>query len=561
MNNFQLNEKGVWHIPSQKEGKEPEPIWICSPLEVVAITRDHDNENHGRLLRFCDSDGKEHFWAMPMELLASDGTEYRKNLLSMGLLISSNRQERSFLTTYIQSASPKEKIRCIDRIGWYEEAYVFPRETIGDNLRERIVFQSSKATPNPYGVLGTLEEWKKHVASYCVDNSRLSFAVSVGFAAPLLHLLEEEGGGYHFRGKSSGGKTTALKVGASLYGGKKMLGTWRATINGMEAVAFMHNDGLLCLDELGQLDSKEAGETAYLLANGLGKARASKIGFAREKCTWKLNFLSSGEVGLGDHMRQAGKKIRAGQEIRIVDISSETGQYGIFENLHDFDSGAEFSRMLAQNTHQFYGAAGVAFIKELVRNLPSAKERIKILCAKFITENNPSNADGQVLRVLHRMALVAAAGSFATELRITGWPEEEAFWGSSQCFQAWIKGRGGVFAQESRNILRQVRLFFELHGESRFSQQGTSCESKTPNRAGFKKEIFGKTYFFVLPEAFKMSVCEGLDPEIAIKVLREKDWLIQDSEGKSTRSENLPSFVGQQRCYRFDGEKIFTDDI
>lgn len=150
-------------------------------------------------------------------------------------------------------------------------------------------------------------------------NSRLVFAVSCAFAAPLLHLVGEENGGFYLRGPSSTGKTTVLFVACSVFGGRDYLQRWRATINGLEGVAIQHNDALLCLDELKQVDPREAGEVAYLLANGSGKQRANQHGGAREKYTWRLLFFSSGETSLADHMRTAGKKAHAGQETRLAD--------------------------------------------------------------------------------------------------------------------------------------------------------------------------------------------------------------------------------------------------
>src|SRR5690242_10567458 len=106
MGNFFLNDKGVWFQqgPNTK-GELPSPIWVCSPLEIIAITRDDNNENHGKLLRFFDYDGIEHNWAMPMELLAGDGTVYRQTLLSGGLQIQEGRQGRELLSRYIQDSN------------------------------------------------------------------------------------------------------------------------------------------------------------------------------------------------------------------------------------------------------------------------------------------------------------------------------------------------------------------------------------------------------------------------------------------------------------------------
>jgi putative DNA primase/helicase len=77
------------------------------------------------------------------------------------------------------------------------------------------------------------------------------------------------------------------------------------------------------LDELSQVQPREAGEIAYMLANGSGKLRANIKGEAREKATWRLLFLSSGEVTLAEHMTEGGKKARAGMEIRLVDIHAD----------------------------------------------------------------------------------------------------------------------------------------------------------------------------------------------------------------------------------------------
>lgn len=65
----------------------------------------------------------------------------------------------------------------------------------------------------------------------------------------------------------------------------------------------------------------------------------------------------------------------------------------------------------------------------------------------------------------------------------------------------------------------------------------------------------------MLPESFKQDLCEGFDIQAGIAILIEKEWLIPDSEGKSTRSEYLPSSKSTVRCYRIDGNKVFNDEI
>ena len=111
----------------------------------------------------------------------------------------------------------------------------------------------------------------------------------------LLAFSRDENGGFHFRGPSSCGKTTVLSVASSVFGCGDVrnggyMHTWRTTGNGVESVASLHGDTLLCLDELKLVDAKEAGEIAYMLTNGTGKSRADRMGLARERQTWRLLF-------------------------------------------------------------------------------------------------------------------------------------------------------------------------------------------------------------------------------------------------------------------------------
>jgi len=71
-------------------------VWFCSPLEILADTRDAENQSWGRLLRVTDRDSKAHEWPMPMAMLAGDGIDYRKTLLSLGLELAPARINREY---------------------------------------------------------------------------------------------------------------------------------------------------------------------------------------------------------------------------------------------------------------------------------------------------------------------------------------------------------------------------------------------------------------------------------------------------------------------------------
>ena len=273
--NFKLTEEGLYllHERKTKDGAiEIEEIPVCSRLEVVALTRDANGGEWGRLLRFTDSDGRMHEWAMPTEMLAGDGTEYRRRLWEQGLTIWPTPDARYGLHEYMSRCRPAARARAVTRVGWHGNMFVLPDEVFGDTQGERTLYQSSTAIEHLFKVRGSFDDWQREVASLCTGNSRPLFAVSAAFAAALSFLTNDESGGFNFVGHSSLGKTTALRVAGSVWGGSEAqsgyLRQWRATANGLEGIAALHSDTLLCLDELSEVNPREAGNIAYMLANG-----------------------------------------------------------------------------------------------------------------------------------------------------------------------------------------------------------------------------------------------------------------------------------------------------
>ena len=519
---FRLTERGVYHVGDEDQ------TWICSPLVVSALVRDENGDAWGRLLEFPDPDGRLHRWACPMELLAGDGTEFRRILMAQGLQIAPGSKARNLLAVYVQIARVDTRATATGTAGWHGRCFVLPDETIGDGA-DGVLLQTL-GEPVRMTQAGTLETWQREVAAYCVGNAWLAFAVSAALAPPLLAISGDESGGVNFVGSSSTGKTTALRVASSVWGGDQYLHRWRATSNGLEAIAHQHNDGLLVLDELAQVEPREAGAIAYMLANGTGKHRARRDGLAKPTATWRLLFLSAGEIGLADHMREAGKRARAGQEVRLADIPADAGAgLGIFQDVHGWASAAELADRLNATVRQHHGNAARAFIQHLTQHPPEQiKAGIDSLRREFLAESLCLGVDGQSRRVGGRFALIAAAGELATTLGVTGWPPGTATDAAAQCFRAWLDRRGGTDNREEAEALATVKHFIEAHGEARFSDQDTEHERVTANRAGFRRLVAGKTQYLFLPEVFTREVCSGLDHRQVLRTLRKAGWLVTE---------------------------------
>lgn len=584
---FTVNDAGVWHAGVDKEGQPKPPQWMCSRLDVLARTRDQDGNGWGYLLHFTDALGVGKQWALPARMLSGDGGEYRSVLLNMGLRIATSPIARNRLTEYIQTRRTDEFAVCTDRIGWHPTAeggaaYVLPHKTIGAHA-ERVVFQSDSQMENTFRTRKDAAAWRDRVGVLCAGNSRLTFAVACAFAGPLLRPAGMESGGFHIHGnESSSGKTTSLRVAASVNGGPSYMQTWRNTDNALEPMAVQHCDALLILDELAQVDGKVAGECAYMLANERGKGRGTRNGGAmRPRHSWRLLFLSSGEINLATHMAEGGgKRIRAGQEVRMADIPSNAGAgMGAFECIHGHANPAAFASHLNREVQACHGGPGLAFVEwacahwgELPRRL---RDGVQALTGQWV----PQGASGQVQRVAARFALVAVAGELATEAGLTGWDASESEWAARACFDAWLAARGGAGNGEVTAMLRQVRRFLEAHGEGRMTwwhRGGDDHNAKTLHRAGYRRLVnksgkpvkndaehqreYGErmtpadgeevsTEYFVFAEVFRSEVCQGFDYQAVCRVLLEHWCLIPEAGRSFDCKPRLPG-MGNARCYR-----------
>jgi Domain of unknown function (DUF927) len=89
---------------------------------------------------------------------------------------------------YIQTAPVEEQFESVACTGWHGNSFVLLDAVIGPDAHQ-LIFQSSTEQPDLYRVRGTLDEWRHHVARYCLGNSRLLLAVSSALAGPLMDPL------------------------------------------------------------------------------------------------------------------------------------------------------------------------------------------------------------------------------------------------------------------------------------------------------------------------------------------------------------------------------------
>lgn len=539
---FKMVRDGLVFDPPGVDG----PVWISAPFRILALARTEVHDGWSLQLEFEDPDGNTQSLPVARAALAADGAEVRRQLADLGLVISGARGARERLIEALAAVVCDRRVLIVRCAGWQRELSVFalPHRTVAAAGAETVVFEG-RAGSAYFATAGTLRDWQTRVAALAVGHDRLVFSLGIAFTGPLLKPLGCEAGGFHYVGPSSSGKTTALRMAGSVWGGGGPLGfaqTWRTTANALEGIASAHNDILLPLDEIGLIDPHDLESAAYALAGGAGKNRMRSDGGLRDRSRWKIAILSSGEVGLAARISEGGssRRARPGQEVRIVELGADAGKgFGLFDHGGPAGDPSQLANMIREESDACYGHAGPAFVEHFVKRSDeltrAARDIVEAAKAAWV----PAGASGQVKRVAERFALVAAAGEIAISVGVLPLAVHTVGCAARLMFDAWLAQRGGAGSGEARDAVEQVRAFLQQHYAARFvnTEQAAGKPSWGPHLiAGYYNSA--RDLFFFTDAGWREATL-GLNPAAAADALAQRGFLLKDSSGKRKRSERV----------------------
>jgi uncharacterized protein (DUF927 family) len=296
-----------------------------------------------------------------------------------------------------------------------------------------------------------------------------------------------------------------------------------------------------------------------MLANGAAKMRMTKDGGNRPIKQWRLIFLSSGEQSLEDKVNEDGRRVRAGQEVRVPDIPFPTE--GLFVDAHEMAGFGAFAEHLKTQARENYGVAIRAFLKALctMRRDDESDLDLHESVEEWLASAVPDHADGQVRRVAGRFALVAVAGELARELGVLPWPQGEAASAALVCFNAWLDRRGHIGASERERGLQAVVDFLQTHGLARFAPWN-DADARPANMAGVRKEVHGPQIplkqggemlgapegwdYYLSPTGWR-GACQGFNRQTVAHDAIEDGLLEPGPNGKGYQKVRTPHCEGQ----------------
>jgi hypothetical protein len=214
--------------------------------------------------------------------------------------------------------------RMASRCGWHGSIFVSHRGigatdlTVGGDLGDVVRALTPRGSFDDH-IAALREAW-------CASPV-LRLLICAALAVPMLDRLGAPNFAVHLCGDSSKGKTTMLRVVASIYGDPwagAWVASWNTTANATEVRAQLLCDLPLFYDELGVSTLDTVQRLIYSLVNGEGKIRLNRDASARRVHRWRTGVLSTGEVPLGDETAATGA------QARVVNV--EVDGWGALDN-------------------------------------------------------------------------------------------------------------------------------------------------------------------------------------------------------------------------------------
>ncbi|MFZ5232584.1 DUF927 domain-containing protein [Enterobacter bugandensis] len=540
---IESRKDGVYWITPKVDKESGEIInnesWLSSPMDVIGTGRD-DKDQYLILRWLAFGAGIPTTAAIPLADIGE--REGWRTLKAGGVNITTKSSLRAILADWLQRSGSRELWRVAHATGWQCGAYIMPDGEIIGTPESPVLFCGRSSAAAGYATAGSAESWKSSVARLAYGNYAMMTGIGAALAAPLIGLVGADGFGIHFYEQSSAGKTTTANVASSLYGNPDLLRlTWYGTALGLANEAAAHNDGLMPLDEVGQgADPVSVSQSAYALFNGVGKLQGAKEGGNRDLKRWRTVAISTGEMDLETFIATAGRKAKAGQLVRLLNIPLSKAV-----RFHDHQNGKQHADALKDAYQHHHGAAGREWIKWLADHLQEAIDTVRECEARW-RSLIPADYGEQVHRVAARFAILEAALLLGEV--VTGWDAQTCRDAIQHSYNAWLR-EFGTGNKEHQQIIEQTEAFLNAHGLSRYAPLGYDPRD-LPIRdlAGYRKKgnhDSDPIIFYTFPATFEQEIARGFNARQFAEVLKNAGMLTPPTSGR-----------GYQGRVREDGRQI-----
>jgi putative DNA primase/helicase len=365
---------------------------------------------------------------------------------------------------------------------------------------------------------------------------------------PLLSIFESPNFVVDFSGRTSCGKTAALRVAASVWGNPDerapaaVLKTWDGTATWRERVpAVLNNLPFLLDDTKHARHPHEIAKSIYGVAQGVGRGRGTTKGLARQE-TWRTVLLTSGEQPATSHTEDGGTRPRV--------LSLWGSPFGET----DAQTG-KLVRQLTTSISRNYGHGGPLFVGFLIehRHLWSEwRKEYRVELEKYeqwaAEESNPFAG-----RMAALFAAVTTAAWLAHESDILPWSYADPI---EPLWEELVTEAGE--ANRAAAALRHVMDWAYAHQEDFFGRaqrnhqphggwagRWEKCQP-VPLDPGQDSEAW-RWIGFVPLRLSALLRDAGYEPESIIRTWRDDGWLLTNNGADGKCRRTYKARIGQEK--------------
>ena len=537
---YELDPNGsVWYRPTAADGerRKPKPVKVSDSYISISAIQENIDSGHISLVIKYQYLGKPRRSTILRSQMA-DSRQLVSALADEGAPITTNnaRHVTSYLAAYehaFGSYLPRRKVTNHFGRGRAKGPFFLP------GLESEVEFaplsEGHASLFRAYSSRrGTLRGWLEIARTIAAERLMIpQVSILTSFVPPLQSRLQIPNFILDIHGSTSTGKSTALKLAASVYGGftgpDSLVMQWMSTQVAVEQLAGVCSELPIFLDDAQHCPDELKRAAVYMIANGRGKGRASRAGGVGEVSSWHTVALSTSEEPLHEASPHEGARGR------ILPVGGSA---------HPFPPGSgSLVQSIERSTLLNHGYAGEAYVRHLNNLDESEWAKLRRRHAEIRRDYLTGGASNVIDRVGGYIAAIQLGAEIACPL--IGLPFDPESVGTWLLFH--------LMEEQSR----QNQVLMMVHALADFSiKHGNSFSGHETYDPARKGDLYGAilpgTHVAFLRDTFD-AVCHRhkWNPTAALNKLAEAHALVTTESDRHTKRVSVGRIKHRMICVKW----------
>jgi hypothetical protein len=401
-------------------------------------------------------------------------------------------------------------------------------------------------------IVGDVERWNQDFRPYLIKNPRILVAVCFSLAAALFAAFGLNGLVLALIAMTSQGKSTILRLCASMIGNSSRVIPWWGTSKGVQDCLTSFGDQPSFFDDMHKADDvNDLVDVGMNVGNASTRLVSSRNSTSRGHAPRQIrtNLLLSSEVGLFSLARHSSTPVNSGLLARYFEIHA--GPYGMFDDLCGHANGAQLSAGLDRLTADHDGAVWKSWLSELSNRWGEVKawhdEMLPGIRLDILAAAGEPKLDDVTSRMIDSLTFAAFTGCVASKLGILSIRKESTITAAfGLVVREHIERQPKEATTTRDDVVEAVRGYVQSFRSSFIPLEQYSSPDRKSGIPGFTVDdkTHGLLYLFLV-DAFK----KRFEKEFGTTVyqhLRDADYLVTHLNRNNRFSKRVPHSASEQ---------------